>query len=194
LEAIKIANHHPRVKILNPGPGVGGHCISVDPWFFVEAAPDLTELISAARRVNDRQPHFVFDLIKHTLGDELSGKHIAALGLAFKPDVDDLRESPAVEVATLLVQAGAIVRGYEPFKKDASIPGIKMAHRIEDAIKDADLLLLLVGHQELKTLDPGRLREITPARIAVDTVGGWDTQSWFDAGFKHVRLGVGNPS
>lgn len=116
-EAIQIANHHPRVKILNPGPGVGGHCISVDPWFFVEAAPDLTPLIHTARLVNDGQPGFVVKTIKKTLG-ELKRKKIAALGLAFKPDVDDLRESPAIEVTHLLAQAGAVVSAYEPFKPD----------------------------------------------------------------------------
>ena len=102
-EAIQIANRHPRVKILNPGPGVGGHCISVDPWFFVEAAPDLTPLIHTARKVNDSQPEFVLKIIERALGT-LKGKRIAVLGLAFKPDVDDLRESPAIDVAHLLGQ------------------------------------------------------------------------------------------
>jgi UDP-N-acetyl-D-mannosaminuronic acid dehydrogenase len=106
-EAISIANLHPRVKILSPGPGVGGHCISVDPWFFVESAPELTPLIYHARQVNDSQPHFVVDLIRQALGN-LQGKRIAALGLAYKPDVDDLRESPANEVIHLLQQEGAL--------------------------------------------------------------------------------------
>ena len=101
-EAISLANRHPRVKILSPGPGVGGHCISVDPWFFVEKAPELTPLIYAARRVNDAQPEFVLEVIKRALcgadfpEDALRGKKIAALGLAYKPDVDDIRESPAL--------------------------------------------------------------------------------------------------
>jgi len=191
-EAIKIANHHPRVKILNPGPGVGGHCISVDPWFFVEAAPDLTEIISTARHVNDSQPHFVFELIKTTLGNDLKGKHIAALGLAFKPDVDDLRESPAIEVVKLLTQAGAIVRSYEPYKTDAVIPGISIFPSIEEAIADADLLVLLVGHREFIELNPIKLCELTPARLAVDAVGGWEIYSWTKAGFRLIRLGVGD--
>ena len=79
-EAISLANKHPRVKILNPGPGVGGHCISVDPWFFVEAAPDLTPLIRTARIVNDGQPHFVLHMVQRALGDDLNGKQIAVLG------------------------------------------------------------------------------------------------------------------
>ncbi|MBT3712919.1 MAG: nucleotide sugar dehydrogenase, partial [Anaerolineae bacterium] len=87
-EAISLANLHPRINILRPGPGVGGHCISVDPWFLVEAAPDLTPFIRTAREVNDAQPQFVVDLVKRALGS-LEGKKIAALGLAYKPDVDD---------------------------------------------------------------------------------------------------------
>ena len=190
-EAIGIANRHPRVKILNPGPGVGGHCISVDPWFLVEAAPDLTMLINAARHVNDRQPHFVISLVKRLLGDDLHGKHIAALGLAFKPDVDDLRESPAIEVAKLLAEAGAIVTSYEPYKLDADVPGVKSATTVEEAVREADLLLLLVAHRELKGLDPLRMHALTPARLAIDTVKGWEEGSWKQAGFTFARLGVG---
>jgi UDP-N-acetyl-D-mannosaminuronic acid dehydrogenase len=190
-EAISIANRHPRVKILNPGPGVGGHCISVDPWFLVEAAPDLTELITAARHVNDSQPQFVMNLVKHVVGDNLNGKRIAILGLAFKPDVDDLRESPAIEVAELLAEAGAIVHSYEPYKLETNLSGVIPAASVEEAVRDVELLLLLVGHRELKELDPVRLRGVTPARWVVDTVGGWKEQSWTEAGFKFYRLGVG---
>jgi UDP-N-acetyl-D-mannosaminuronic acid dehydrogenase len=190
-EAVSIANRHPRVKILNPGPGVGGHCISVDPWFLVEAAPDLSELISAARHVNDGQPHFVLELIKEVVGDDLRGKRIAALGLAFKPDVDDLRESPAIEVVKLLAEAGAVIRCYEPYRLDAVVPGVNSAATLEDAIRDADMLMLLVGHRELKELEPDRVQKLTTARLVVDTVGGWDEQLWTKSGFKVFRLGVG---
>jgi UDP-N-acetyl-D-mannosaminuronic acid dehydrogenase len=190
-EAINIANRHPRVKILNPGPGVGGHCISVDPWFLVEAAPDLTELITAARHVNDRQPYFVLNLVKRAVSDRLEGKRIAALGLAFKPDVDDLRESPAIETAKLLAEAGAIVRSYEPYKPNHVAPGVVPAITFVDAVRDADVLVLLVGHRELKELDPLRVKKITSAQWVIDTVGGWDRQRWTDAGFKFTRLGDG---
>jgi UDP-N-acetyl-D-mannosaminuronic acid dehydrogenase len=190
-EAINIANRHPRVKILNPGPGVGGHCISVDPWFLVEAAPDLSELITAARHVNDRQPYFVVNLVKRAVGNELNGKRIAALGLAFKPDVDDLRESPAIEVARLLAEAGATVRSYEPYKLNHIVPGVSAALTIEDTIQNADVLVLLVGHRELKELDPLKMKKITSAQWAIDTVGGWDKQLWTEAGFKFIRLGDG---
>lgn len=190
-EAIAIANRHPRVKILNPGPGVGGHCISVDPWFLVEAAPDLTTLIHTARNVNDAQPHFVLDLAQRALGQDLHGHNIALLGLSYKADVDDLRESPAIELGHLLVQAGASVQAYEPCKLDAAIPGLKTCPTLNQALIDADLLILAVSHAELRKLDPKEIATQTPARIVIDTVGGWDPQAWQAAGFKVIRLGVG---
>jgi UDP-N-acetyl-D-mannosaminuronic acid dehydrogenase len=190
-EAISIANRHPRVNILHPGPGVGGHCISVDPWFLVEAAPDITTLITSARYVNDEQPHFVLNLVKEALGNDLSGKKMAALGLAFKPDVDDLRESPAIEVAKLLSEAGAIINAYEPYKTDTDITGLRMAPTLEQAIRDVDVLLLLVNHRAFMELNPMNLKELTPARIAIDAVGGWEEKAWRQAGFSIVRLGVG---
>jgi UDP-N-acetyl-D-mannosaminuronic acid dehydrogenase len=190
-EAISIANRHPRVKILNPGPGVGGHCISVDPWFLVEAAPDLTELITAARHVNDGQPSYVVNIVKRVVGNDLNGKRIAALGLAYKPDVDDIRESPAIATARLLAEDGALVRSYEPYKLNHGVAGVEAAVTIEDTIRDADVLLLLVGHRVLKELDPLLIKKITSARWAIDTVGGWDKQTWTEAGFLFIRLGDG---
>jgi UDP-N-acetyl-D-mannosaminuronic acid dehydrogenase len=188
-EAIKIASLHPRVKILSPGPGVGGHCISVDPWFLVEAAPDITPLIYNSRKVNDAQPHFVLDLVKKALG-ALNGKKIAALGLAFKPDVDDLRESPASEVIHLLQKEGAVVKAFEPFKPDADLPGITAVSTLEAALKDADAVVLLVNHTALRALTPEKLAGMTPARILVDTVNGWAGKDWSGSGFQIFRLGV----
>jgi len=188
-EAIQIASLHPRVKILSPGPGVGGHCISVDPWFFVEAAPDITPLIYNSRRVNDEQPHYVVELVERALGS-LKGKKIAALGLAFKPDVDDLRESPASEVIHLLQKEGAAVKAFEPFKPDADLPGITAVPTLEAALKEADAVLLLVNHTSLRALTPEKLAALTPARILIDTVNGWAGKDWAGAGFHVFRLGV----
>jgi UDP-N-acetyl-D-mannosaminuronic acid dehydrogenase len=189
-EAIALANRHPRVKILKPGLGVGGHCISVDPWFFVEAAPDLTSLIKTARMVNDAQPHFTLSLVERALGS-LRGKKLAVLGLAFKPNVDDLRESPAIEVAQLLVDAGAIVKAYEPFKPGAEMPGISMSATLAEALQDADAVLLLVAHSQLCQLDPQTLAGLTPARVLIDCVNGWSGRDWQAAGFVRHTLGVG---
>jgi len=187
-EAIGIANLHPRVKVLSPGPGVGGHCISVDPWFLVEAAPEIANLILAARRVNDSQPEFVVGLVERALGS-LSGKRIAALGLAYKPDVDDLRESPAAEVVHLLEQRGAIVKAFEPFKPEG-LQHLNCVPTLEAALKGADAVLLLVNHTEFRALTPEALASKTSAHILIDTVNGWAGRDWKQAGFTYHRLGV----
>jgi UDP-N-acetyl-D-mannosaminuronic acid dehydrogenase len=189
-EAIQIANRHPRVKILNPGPGVGGHCISVDPWFFVEAAPDITPLIRTARAVNDAQPEFVVGLTEKALG-VLTGKRIAVLGLAFKPDVDDLRESPAVEVAYRLSKAGVTVTAFEPYKPEFVHEGIVVCSTIEETVKGADAILLLVNHAQFRSIDSSILKKLTAATVIIDTVNGWNLKDWKLAGFKCYRLGDG---
>jgi UDP-N-acetyl-D-mannosaminuronic acid dehydrogenase len=189
-EAISIANLHPRVKILSPGPGVGGHCISVDPWFFVESAPDIANLIYAARTVNDAQPHYVLDLVRKALGS-LKGKKIAALGLAFKPDVDDLRESPAAEVVHLLQKEGAAVTAFEPFKPEG-LPGIPSVPTLAEAVADADCILLLVHHAQFAALKPADLAALTSCRALVDTRNVWKPSEWQAAGFEIFRLGVGS--
>lgn len=187
-EAIRLANLHPRIDILSPGPGVGGHCISVDPWFFVETAPELTPLIYNARKVNDEQPHFVVERVKQALGG-LKSKRIAALGLAYKPDVDDLRESPAVEVVHLLQQEGAQVKAWEPFKPNAGLRGINMSSSLEECLTGADAILLLVKHTEFVRFNPAEIAVKTSARVAIDTVGVWKTDEWLKAGFQFHRLG-----
>lgn len=189
-EAIGLANRHPRVNILRPGPGVGGHCISVDPWFLVEAASDLTPLIRAAREVNDGQPQFVVELVRRVAG-QLNGCRIAALGLAYKPDVDDLRESPAIEIVRLLGEAGARVLAYEPYKPDANIPGITCVTSLQEALQDADLALLLVGHTALKDVQPAQAATLMHGRLVVDVVNAWHSEAWAKAGFQLHRLGVG---
>jgi len=193
-EAIEIANRHPRVAILQPGPGVGGHCIGVDPWFLVEAAPDITHLVKTARQVNDSQPGHVVNLVKNALGAprSLASRKIAVLGLSYKANVDDLRESPAIEIAQLLVEAGAQVCAYEPYKLNAAIPGVQTVTSIAEAIEAAEVLLLLVKHKEFVELNPNELAEHSPARIAVDAVNGWPTHPWQAAGFKFYKLGVGD--
>ena len=189
-EAIRLANLHPRINILSPGPGVGGHCISVDPWFFVETAPEITPLIYNARRVNDEQPHFVLEKVKQALGN-LEGKKIAALGLAYKPDVDDLRESPAIKVVRLLQEAGAVVKAWEPFNPDASLKDIDMSPSFEEAVKDSDSILILVKHTDFVNINPNQLLESTSARTVIDIINAWDKSLWEEAGFTVFRQGVG---
>lgn len=189
-EAIALANRHPRVAVLRPGPGVGGHCISVDPWFLVESAPELTPLIRQARLVNDAQPAFAAGLVATALGG-LRGRHIAALGLAYKPDVDDLRESPAIEVARRLAEEGARLTTFEPFAPTAGVPGCRAAPTIEAALKEAEAVVLLVDHRAFVDLDPAQVAARMPGRVAVDTRGRWDRQAWTAAGFALHVLGAG---
>ncbi|KPL80054.1 UDP-N-acetyl-D-mannosamine dehydrogenase [Ornatilinea apprima] len=187
-EAIEIANRHPRVNILRPGPGVGGHCISVDPWFLVEAAPDLTPLIRTAREVNDSQPHFVLKLAQKLLGGNLSGRTVAVLGLTYKPDVDDFRESPAVEAALLLQAAGARVRAHDPFQPKQPIDGLDLCD-LDEALRGADALVVLVAHSEYRQLNPQALAAKTTARSVLDAVHIFDESAWREAGFNLQRLG-----
>ena len=195
--AIAIANRHPRVEILKPGPGVGGHCISVDPWFLVEAAPDITPLIQAARQVNDNQPQFVVAKIERSLQSDagvssLKGARICVLGLAYKADVDDKRESPAIEVAKLLDQSGAIVKAYDPYVSEFQLPGIEFVDSLEQGVQDVDLIALLVPHSPFKALQPEEMKRITKARLIVDAVNALDTEVWRSEGFHMNRLGANN--
>lgn len=192
-EAISIANRHPRINILRPGPGVGGHCISVDPWFLVEAAPETAQLIRVARQVNDAQPKFAFRVIEQSLGT-LIGKRVAVLGLAFKPNVDDLRESPAIEIARLIQEGGATLTAYEPFKQDLEMNDFALAHSLEETLAEADMVVLLVAHTQFCELDPQQVAKLMPGKLAVDTVGCWDPSHWREAGFTLTRLGVGKAS
>lgn len=192
-EAIQLANRHPRVRILNPGPGVGGHCISVDPWFFVMSAPHLTTLIRTAREVNDAQPEFVVDGIKRLMGDGHVGRRVTLLGLAYKADVDDLRESPAVRVAHLLQEAGMSPVAYEPYRtEDQEFQGVPLAPSLRVALEGSDVVVLLVGHKEFKPLSASEMAGMTPARLILDATHTWDAELWRRAGFTFTWLGDGS--
>ncbi|ADD75317.1 UDP-N-acetyl-D-mannosaminuronic acid dehydrogenase [Pantoea sp. PA1] len=178
-ELIALANRHPRVNILQPGPGVGGHCIAVDPWFIVAQNPDLARLIRTAREVNDAKPHWVLDQVKKALADCLmqTGKRasdltIACFGLAFKPNIDDLRESPAMEVAHLIAdwhQGRTWVT--EPHIQQ--IPDILATQATlvstEQALQEADILVMLVDHHAFRRVDAAHITQ----QWVVDTKGVW---------------------
>ena len=175
-ELIKLANHHPRVNILQPGPGVGGHCIAVDPWFIVDSAPEEAKLIHAARLVNDGKPHFVLEKINQAVevtGKEKSELTIACLGLAFKPNIDDLRESPALEIAQQVGLMG-FSRNLLVEPNIAEIPnGFNLSNNelvsFERALREADIVVLLVDHFPFKEMD---LRLLFGKQV-VDTRGIW---------------------
>src|SRR5438270_3067926 len=151
-EAIRLANHHPRVTVRRPGPGVGGHCIAVDPWFLVGAAPEVAEVIRVARHVNDGMPEHVVDLL-----DSLAKPPapVALLGVTYKAEVDDVRESPALRVAELAVERGYAVRLCDPHVKPQTqgqtLPAPVLP--LEQALLDAEAIVLLVDHRAFQELD-----------------------------------------
>lgn len=171
-ELISIANHHPRVNILQPGCGVGGHCIAVDPWFIVNKTPEEAKLIRQAREVNDFKPKFVINKVMKAI-EELGIKHprITCFGLAFKPNIDDLRESPAIKIASELANKFGKVYAVEPNIK--ALPEKLQGKNIElvsleEGLKN-DVLLLLVEHKEFKAIKP----ELKESQRLVDTRGIW---------------------
>lgn len=163
-EVIELANRHPRVNILNPGPGVGGHCIAVDPWFIVDRSPESSRLIRTAREVNDAKPQWVLDRVKRC-AERFKSPKIACLGLAFKADVDDLRESPACDIVSELNEL-------YPDQLLICEPNLKqhdsyMLVSLDTAIAEADIVLLLVDHKPFKGLSAEQLNE----KIVIDTRG-----------------------
>jgi UDP-N-acetyl-D-mannosaminuronic acid dehydrogenase len=174
-ELIKLANHHPRVNILQPGCGVGGHCIAVDPWFIVEKTPDEARLIRTAREVNDLKPHWVVAKIKQAVADLVdkgrseSTVKVALLGLAFKPNIDDLRESPAVEIAKIVAGSTKVkLLAVEPNIETlpASLSGVDLI-TLEQAMGSADVVVILVAHQDFKESQAF----LSGGQIFIDTVG-----------------------
>ncbi len=170
-DLIRLANRHPRVNILKPGPGVGGHCIAVDPWFIVSAAPNSAKLIRTAREVNDHKPNHVLARIRERAG-RFREPVIACLGLAFKADVDDLRESPALSIVEQLAN-DAIGRllVVEPHIRalPKSLEGRAELMAADDAIKQADIVVLLVDHRPFRNVS----RRVLEQRVVIDTRGCW---------------------
>jgi UDP-N-acetyl-D-mannosaminuronic acid dehydrogenase len=163
-ELIRLANHHPRVNILSPGPGVGGHCIAVDPWFLVDCAPEQTRLIRTSREVNEAKPHWVVDRIVAKAG-RLKNPTIACLGLAYKPDIDDLRESPAVEIVEELKRRN--VGELKIVEPNLDSHDTFELTSLNDAIDSADIVVMLVGHKPFLSIPTSKLAE----KIIIDTCG-----------------------
>jgi UDP-N-acetyl-D-mannosaminuronic acid dehydrogenase len=173
--AIAMANRHPRVNILKPGPGVGGHCVAVDPWFLAHAAPQLTPLIQAARHVNDSMPEHVVARVREALAGT-GGRVVACLGLAYKADVDDIRGSPSVTVARRLIEEGYEVRVCDPHVA-ATPEWLDQLHTLEDALRGADCAVLLADHAEFRGLKPADLAAMRRP-VMLDTRGALDGAAW----------------
>lgn len=185
-EVARYANRHPRVNVHTAGPGVGGHCISVDPWFLVEKEPEVAEIIHLARRRNDAMPQHVVKTVQELLAGVRDPK-VAVLGLAYKGNVDDTRESPAIHVVELLRAAGVRVSAYDPHVK----PGAVVEEDLETCLEGADLLLLLTAHNEYQDIDPLKTAERMRGRILYDTRNALDHAAWAQAGFMVRVLGDG---
>ncbi|EHF3470284.1 UDP-N-acetyl-D-mannosamine dehydrogenase [Proteus mirabilis] len=178
-ELISLANRHPRVNILQPGPGVGGHCIAVDPWFIVSQNPKQSRLIHTARLVNDGKPVWVIDQVKAAVADCLTetGKRaneikIACFGLAFKPNIDDLRESPAMNITQQVANwHSGKTFAVEPniHELPTKLKGITELVSTEQALKEADIVLMLVDHQQFKAIPSSQVTQ----KWIVDTKGVW---------------------
>jgi UDP-N-acetyl-D-mannosaminuronic acid dehydrogenase len=169
-ELIKLANRHPRVNILNPGPGVGGHCIAVDPWFIVDSCPEQAKLIKQARLVNDGKPGYVIEQIK-SAADQFKRPVIACLGLAFKADIDDLRESPAMQIVDTLANdnVGELL-AVEPNIRELPAEFVKYGLEFttfSKALEKANVVVVLVDHREFKSVDKSELAR----KVVIDTRG-----------------------
>lgn len=171
-ELIRLANHHPRVNILQPGPGVGGHCIAVDPWFIVDKSPKTARLIRTAREVNDHKPHYVIEKVK-TAAAKFKNPKIACLGLAFKADIDDLRESPSVEIVQQLkeMKLGSLYVSephIDALPENLVGEGVVLMDA-QEAVAKADIVLLLVNHLAFKEIGIGA----QAGKVVIDTRGLW---------------------
>ncbi len=168
---IELANRHPRVAILQPGAGVGGHCIAVDPWFIVSSAPERTRLIRTAREVNDAKPAFVAAQIRER-AERFKHPVVACLGLSYKPDVDDLRESPAVAIVAELARGGQErilvadpnLRALPP--ELAELPNLTLCDTLA-AVRQADIVAVLVAHSPFRKIP----REELLSRVVIDATG-----------------------
>lgn len=175
-EVIRIANKHPRVSILNPGPGVGGHCISVDPWFLVGDYPETTTLIRAAREENDSMPSYVLKRASEIMGERgiCDSSKVGIYGLTYKEDVDDIRESPTLQMLDSMKQhlASGACKIYDPWVKEDVVVG--QVHSLDEFLEGLEMVILMVGHSEIREghhrLD-GKIvldtRDILPARDGV---------------------------
>lgn len=185
-DVIKLANRHPRVNILQPGPGVGGHCIAVDPWFLVHGDPETTPLIRTAREVNDRKTDFVIDRASEVIAGQ-PGAKVAVFGLAFKPNIDDFRESPAVKVAAALAKKyGPRIQIVEPYASGLPMEfagtGAVLAD-LDEALAECGVFILLVDHDVFKSVPDAE----RGGKVVYDTRGIWGDRQFVERAADRVR-------
>jgi len=187
-EVIKLCNKHPRINIHQPGPGVGGHCLAVDPWFIVEKNPDLARIIKLARETNDSMPQYIFNKIENILKNVKSLKKVTILGVTYKANIDDTRESPIIKLIEILEKHNYKISVVDPYVKE-------FRYKVEDilkAVKDCDLLVLAVNHKDFKELNFDILAKKMRNKIVLDTRNYFNKTILKNKGFKYYLLGKAN--
>jgi UDP-N-acetyl-D-mannosaminuronic acid dehydrogenase len=177
-KAIEIANKHPRVNILKPGPGVGGHCIAIDPWFLTENANN-SSLIMMSRQINDSMPQYILKMVKEMLSG-IENPTITVFGVAYKGDIADTRATPAKKFIKLAEKEGFKVKIYDPFVKDWSYPILGL----EEAVEGSNCIVVLTDHSEFKGVDPDKFKEKMANFSVIDSRNIIDESSWRMSGFE----------
>src|SRR5699024_3575469 len=183
-EVIRLANCHPRVNLHQPGPGVGGHGLPLDPWFIIESAPEQTALIRNARLLNQRVPEYITEQVRQALTDTPDPR-VALFGVAYKGNVDDARESAGRDFARLFAQKSIATRIYDPhvYHFDPELVGL------EEAVKNTDAIVITTAHDEFKYLDPTELKKQMRTPRVFDFCNLLDADKWRKAGFEYVGRG-----
>lgn len=183
-EVIEYSNKHPRVNLHTPGPGVGGHCLAVDPWFIIEKEPELSNIIKSSRLLNDRMPEYVYNKIDKILQKDKS-KKITILGITYKANTDDMRESPIIKLIDKLLKNNYNVKVFDPYIKDFQIN----CQSILEACKDSDLLILGVNHDYFKNLPLDEIKTTMKGNLILDTRNFLDKEEVEKSGFIYKLLG-----
>lgn len=184
-DVIKFSNKHPRVDILNPGPGVGGHCLAVDPWFIVESS-QRANIINLARNINDSMPEYVFSKIEKITQNIDEIKKISIFGITYKPDIDDMRESPIIHLVDLLKLNNYEVSVYDPYVKEYKY----LERDLEKCIENSDLIVMGVGHEIFKFIDYSKLLKKMKNPIILDTINFLEKEEITSIGFEYNLLGT----
>ncbi|MBU5299913.1 nucleotide sugar dehydrogenase [Clostridium sporogenes] len=184
-EVIQLCNKHPRVSLHQPGPGVGGHCLAVDPWFIVDRVPELAKIIKLSRETNDSMPDYMANKIDDLLGNVEGKKKVTLLGITYKPNIDDMRESPIVELIELLEEKSYEISIFDPYVKEYKY----LEKDIKTACTNSDLVVLAVNHNEFKMLPLKDMKSKMRSNFILDTRNYLDRKLVEDNGFNYELLG-----
>jgi len=176
-DAIDLANKHPRVNIHRPGPGVGGHCLAIDPWFLTQNTKKF-KLIRLARELNDSQPDYVFNLVKDFLKN-IKEPMVTVLGVAYKANVDDTRLTPSLRLIDLMNKEGYVVKVHDPYVNSFEYEILSL----EESVKDSDCVVIVTDHRSFKQIDPEKISKLMRNKNLFDTRNLLDHQKWRKAGF-----------